>query len=154
MCSRSARRFFSAAHQGGERKPATPTGIWMVAKCSSTTPIRETMPACARTCGQAPPPRMVLDENLSLHLARSSYGYRLRIDAQEQEKRPRVLLVTPFCIFPPRHGGARRIAELLRVLRRDFDVILVSDEALQYDARSYAHFDGLYAVYLVQRRDP
>jgi glycosyltransferase involved in cell wall biosynthesis len=32
-------------------------------------------------------------------------------------------------------------------------VILVSDEAALYDARSFAHFDGLYAVHLIQRRE-
>jgi glycosyltransferase involved in cell wall biosynthesis len=65
--------------------------------------------------------------------------------------RPRVLLVTPFCVFPPRHGGARRIDGLLRELRRDFDIVLVTDEAALYDARSFAYFDGLHAVHLVQR---
>jgi len=62
-----------------------------------------------------------------------------------------VLLVTPFCVFPPRHGGARRIDGLLRELRRDFDIVLVTDEAALYDARSFAYFDGLHAVHFVQR---
>jgi GT2 family glycosyltransferase len=69
--------------------------------------------------------------------------------------RPRVLFVTPFCVFPPRHGGARRIDGLLRELRRDFDIVLVTDEATIYDVRSFAFFDRLYAVHFVQRpRDP
>jgi len=65
--------------------------------------------------------------------------------------RPRVMFVTPFCVFPPRHGGARRIDGLLRELRRDFDIVLVTDEATIYDVRSFAFFDRLYAVHFVQR---
>ena len=59
-----------------------------------------------------------------------------------------MMLITPFALFPPRHGGARRVAELLRALRDDFDIVLISDEARLYDARSFAYFDGLYAVQL------
>lgn len=63
------------------------------------------------------------------------------------------LFVTPFAVFPPRHGGARRVAELMRGLKEDVNVALVSDEASLYDARSFADFDGLLDVRLVQRRD-
>jgi len=56
-------------------------------------------------------------------------------------------------VYPPRHGGGRRVAELLARLRADHDIVLVSDEATLYDARSFAHFDGLYAVHLLQRRE-
>ena len=89
-----------------------------------------------------------------------SYSYKLggavRTKAEATAEaaartRPRVLLVTPFCVFPPRHGGARRIDGLLRELRRDFDIVLVTDEAALYDARSFAYFDGLHAVHFVQR---
>jgi GT2 family glycosyltransferase/glycosyltransferase involved in cell wall biosynthesis len=79
----------------------------------------------------------------------SSFSFRLGTCTT----RPRLLLVTPFCVFPPRHGGARRIEGLLQRLRREFDIVLVTDEASLYDARSFAHFDGLYAVVLVQRPD-
>jgi glycosyltransferase involved in cell wall biosynthesis len=94
---------------------------------------------------------------------RPSYSYRLGATSKgagadmrtTSGSRPRVLLVTPFCVFPPRHGGARRIDGLLRELRRDFDVVLLTDEATIYDVRSFAYFDGLYAVNFVQRpRDP
>ena len=61
------------------------------------------------------------------------------------------MFVTPFCVFPPRHGGARRIEGLLRELRREYDIVLVTDEAALYDARSLAFFDGLHAVHFVQR---
>jgi GT2 family glycosyltransferase len=81
----------------------------------------------------------------------SSYSYRLRAASSDGPPRPVVLLATPFCVFPARHGGARRIQGLLRSLKRDFDIVLVTDEASLYDARSFADFDALLAVYLVQR---
>jgi len=87
----------------------------------------------------------------------SSYSYKLNgasraaAAASATTARPRVLFVTPFCVFPPRHGGARRIDGLLRELRRDFEIVLVTDEAALYDARSFAYFDGLHAVHFVQR---
>jgi glycosyltransferase involved in cell wall biosynthesis len=81
-----------------------------------------------------------------------SYSYRLR-RADPVSQRPRVLVVTPFAVYPPRHGGGRRVTELLARLRADYDIVLVSDEASLYDARSFAHFDGLFAVHLLQRRE-
>ncbi len=80
-----------------------------------------------------------------------SYSFHLRKTATAPSGRPRLLVVTPFCVFPPRHGGARRVHAMLRELRRDFDIVLLSDEASLYDARSFPYFDGLYAVHFVQR---
>src|SRR5262249_10919913 len=82
-----------------------------------------------------------------------SFTYRLRSAQYETRERRRLLLVTPFAIYPPRHGGARRVAELVTALSADFDIILITDEARLYDARSLTHFDEMYAVHLVQR-DP
>jgi GT2 family glycosyltransferase/glycosyltransferase involved in cell wall biosynthesis len=79
----------------------------------------------------------------------SSYSFRLGGGSA----RPRVLLVTPFCVFPPRHGGARRIEGLLQRLRREFAIVLVTDEASLYDSRSFRYLDGLHAALLVQRRE-
>jgi glycosyltransferase involved in cell wall biosynthesis len=39
----------------------------------------------------------------------------------------------------------------VRALGSEYDVVLVTDEAWLYDARSFAHLDGLHAVHLVQR---
>jgi hypothetical protein len=75
----------------------------------------------------------------------------LRDSVTAPSSRPRLLVVTPFCIFPPRHGGARRVEAMLRVLRSDFDIVLVTDEASLYDARSLTYFDGLHAARFVQR---
>ena len=102
----------------------------------------------------SPPPRLAASDRQTTEIAPASYSYRFRADRRvAAAPRPRLLLVTPFSVFPPRHGGARRIAGLLRVLRHHVDVVLVSDEASLYDARSFAHFDALYAVHLVQRRE-
>jgi GT2 family glycosyltransferase len=85
-------------------------------------------------------------------LAPASFSYRLRPFSQNNARhRPRLLVVTPFAVYPPRHGGARRIAGLLAHLRHEFDIILVSDEASLYDGRSFAGFDELCAVHLVWR---
>jgi GT2 family glycosyltransferase len=106
----------------------------------------------------SPPPLLERDRRVTE--LTPSYSFRLGGAAAtsageppqiERESRPRVLFVTPFCVFPPRHGGARRIDGLLRELRQDFDVVLITDEAAIYDARSFAFFDRLYAVHLVQR---
>lgn len=43
--------------------------------------------------------------------------------------RPRVLLVSPFSVLPPAHGGARRIVELVRATSDHIDWILLHDEA-------------------------
>jgi GT2 family glycosyltransferase/glycosyltransferase involved in cell wall biosynthesis len=110
-----------------------------------------------RARGTASPPPLPEPQAWVTELA-PSYSFRLSgalstaagTEAQTNA-RPRVMFVTPFCVFPPRHGGARRIDGLLRELRREYDIILVTDEAALYDARSLAFFDGLHAVHFVQR---
>jgi GT2 family glycosyltransferase len=49
--------------------------------------------------------------------------------AQRWRRRPRVLLVSPFAILPPAHGGARRIVELVRSTADRIDWVLLHDEA-------------------------
>jgi len=100
----------------------------------------------SRRAPQPLPPPQIGD---GAHL-RSSYSYRLR---ERRAGRATVLFVAPFAVFPPRHGGARRVAELVRGLKETADLALVSDEAALYDARSFADFAGLVDVRLVQRRD-
>jgi GT2 family glycosyltransferase len=105
----------------------------------------------------APPPPLPEASRWVTELV-PSFSYRLSGTADVAaeatariKRRPRLLVVTPFCVFPPRHGGARRIEGLLRELRRDFDIVLITDEAALYDARSFAFYDGLHAVHFVQR---
>ena len=102
--------------------------------------------ARSRSPQPRPPPRTVAARG-AVRLS-SSYSFTLGAP-----KRPRILFVTPFAAFPPRHGGARRVAELLRGHKDAYAVALLSDEASLYDARSFADFDGLADVRLVQRDD-
>jgi GT2 family glycosyltransferase len=95
------------------------------------------------------PPVLTHPSDATVAVRGSSYSFRMR-DATDRA-RPRVLFVTPFAAFPPRHGGARRVAELIRGLRETFDVALVTDEANLYGAHSFADFAGLAAVWLVRR---
>lgn len=109
--------------------------------------------ARARKPQPLPPPSLAGRQGESFALQPSSYSYRLRTATTAQPARARLLLVTPFAVFPPRHGGARRVAELLRGLRGSFDIMLVTDEASLYDARSFADFTDLCAVTFVQREE-
>jgi GT2 family glycosyltransferase/glycosyltransferase involved in cell wall biosynthesis len=47
-------------------------------------------------------------------------------------RRPAVVVASPFAVLPPVHGGAMRTYRLASELARDFDVVLVSDEAALY----------------------
>lgn len=67
-------------------------------------------------------------------------------------RRPRVLLVTPFAVFPPAHGGARRISEIGRGLSEHYEVLLLSDEASRYDSESYGYFTPYRSVHLIEGR--
>ncbi|HSD18334.1 MAG TPA: glycosyltransferase [Thermomonas sp.] len=65
---------------------------------------------------------------------------------------PRLLLVTPFAIDPPSHGGARRVVELARRLATEYDVILLSDECSGYRDDADGWSEGLASVHLVEGR--
>jgi len=47
---------------------------------------------------------------------------------------------SPYCVYPPAHGGARRMHELIERLSQDFDIILLSDEAENYSDASFKYF--------------
>ena len=81
-------------------------------------------------------------------VAARTYAYAMRAAAPARRC---IVLVTPFAVYPPRHGGARRVAALVRALSAAFDIVLVSDEASLYDARSFADFGTLRALHLVER---
>jgi glycosyltransferase involved in cell wall biosynthesis len=71
---------------------------------------------------------------------------------QSVGKRPRVLLVTPFAVFPPAHGGARRIGEIGRGVAEQVEVLLLSDEASRYDSQAHAYFTPYRSVHLIEGR--
>jgi GT2 family glycosyltransferase len=66
--------------------------------------------------------------------------------------RPRVLLVSPFALFPPAHGGARRVAEITARLRDDVDYLLLGDEGSLYGAAAEPWLDGMFAARLIEGR--
>jgi GT2 family glycosyltransferase/glycosyltransferase involved in cell wall biosynthesis len=67
-------------------------------------------------------------------------------------EKPLVLIVSPYAVYPPAHGGARRIHELIDRLADGFDIILLSDEAENYSAASLKYFRKCHAVCLVGGR--
>ena len=67
-------------------------------------------------------------------------------------RRPRVLLVSPFALFPPAHGGARRVAELTARLRDRVDYLLLGDEGSLYGSEAERWIDGMTAARFVEGR--
>lgn len=63
-----------------------------------------------------------------------------------------VIVVSPYVVYPPSHGGAVRIARLLAELSKTHRVVLLSDEQNAYLPGCEKHFDGLEAVHLVGGR--
>ncbi|HVP45250.1 MAG TPA: glycosyltransferase [Bryobacteraceae bacterium] len=63
-----------------------------------------------------------------------------------------VIVVSPFAVYPPGHGGARRIANLLQRLADDFNIVLLSDEEALYEASVLARVTGPICVHLTGGR--
>ena len=66
--------------------------------------------------------------------------------------RPLMLVVTPYAVFPPAHGGAQRIYNLLEALSERFDIVFLSDEVDGYTAVSTNCFSALASFHLVGGR--
>lgn len=69
-----------------------------------------------------------------------------------RDGRPLVLIVTPFNILPPRHGGARRIWHLCDALKDRWRFMLLSDEGGSYGAISRASIGPFESVHLISGR--
>ena len=90
------------------------------------------------------------------------FGYRLNPACNMYYGRPRtpgrplVLIVSPYAVYPPAHGGARRIHELISRLSSEFDIVLLSDEMENYSTESLKYFRNCHAVCLVggRKADP
>ena len=65
---------------------------------------------------------------------------------------PLIMIVSPYCVYPPTHGGARRIHELIHRLAEKFDIILLSDESEHYSSASLEYFQKCHLVCLVRGR--
>lgn len=108
--------------------------------------------AARRSLGPLPAPRLVPSTQGGVAIVASrSYSYSMRGAAGRATERPCAIVVSPFAVYPPKHGGARRSAGLIDGLRDDFDIVLLSDEASLYNPLSFAHFEGLSGVELVER---
>src|SRR5229473_1384232 len=70
------------------------------------------------------------------------------------DRRPVLLVATPYAIEPPSHGGAVRLRALLGVLARHFRVVVASDEENAYQRASAETLAPLTALHAVGwRRD-
>lgn len=66
--------------------------------------------------------------------------------------KPTLIVVTPYAIYPPSHGGAMRLQRLIAAVSEFFNVILLSDEAGNYHADALQYFKPLSSVHLVSGR--
>ena len=66
--------------------------------------------------------------------------------------KPCVLVVTPYAVFPPSHGGAIRIHNLLKRLGEFYQIVLLSDEENLYTQASVPFLNSLAALHLVGGR--
>jgi GT2 family glycosyltransferase len=77
--------------------------------------------------------------------------YYLRPHGQLSGK-PVILLVTPYALFPPIHGAAVRIDQLLRRLQQEFHFVVLSDEAEAYGTIDATYLQCLASLHLVGGR--
>jgi glycosyltransferase involved in cell wall biosynthesis len=66
--------------------------------------------------------------------------------------RPRLLMVTPYTIWPAAHGGARRMVAFLEHLGNKFDIIVLTDEGMAYQRDKLRHLPGVTVMHLVDGR--
>jgi GT2 family glycosyltransferase len=62
------------------------------------------------------------------------------------------IVVTPYSVYPPSHGAARRLHGILEALSGSFDVVLLSDEIDGYTTASTKYFAPLASVHLTGGR--
>ncbi|NWG13256.1 MAG: glycosyltransferase family 4 protein [Acidobacteria bacterium] len=72
--------------------------------------------------------------------------------AFDRERKPDLIYVSPYVVYPPAHGGAVRMHNLIQALSRRYDVHLVSDEASTYGNSSTECFKNLASVHLIDGR--
>ena len=70
-----------------------------------------------------------------------------------RDRRRTVLVVTPYAILPPTHGGAHRIMALLKHIAEEYRIILLSDEAQSLAGTSEVWFTPFRAVHLLSGRN-
>jgi glycosyltransferase involved in cell wall biosynthesis len=85
------------------------------------------------------------------HLGDVTNKYYLRAHANGHSK-PTVVVVSPYAVYPPSHGGSRRIASLLQHLQGGFQLVLLTDEAGLYSAKTLERYPGVSVVHAVGGR--
>lgn len=70
----------------------------------------------------------------------------------EVAKKPTILIATPYAVYPPSHGGAVRLHNLIVAISDHFNVALLSDEADRYSGLSLKYFGRLASVHLIAGR--
>jgi GT2 family glycosyltransferase/MoaA/NifB/PqqE/SkfB family radical SAM enzyme len=88
-------------------------------------------------------------KNIPLHYSTKKFYLQ---PVPHQSARPKVLVVAPFAVCPPVHGGARRIISLLKHLAKKFDIVFLSDEESLCSIDAVEQFCGPIAVHLVGGR--
>jgi len=69
--------------------------------------------------------------------------------------KPLVVLVSPFALYPPAHGGAVRLHHLISVLSDRFRFVILSDEGDVYNCESWKYCQTLGSLHLVTgRKEP
>ncbi len=72
--------------------------------------------------------------------------------ASSLNTRPVVLMVSPFAMYPPAHGGAIRMCRLVEALSERYNVVLLGDEAEAFTGGPGERFGNLAAVHLIGGR--
>ena len=63
-----------------------------------------------------------------------------------------ILIVTPYAIYPPAHGGAMRLQKLIQLISPFFTIVLVTDEADEYTPSALNYFEPLSSIHMVAGR--
>ena len=122
-----------------------PLGGWDRATQQELTSIRQASSLMAAWWMRARAPARSVDLE---HVHRKFYLKPI----QPLSGRRIVLVVSPFAVYPPGHGGARRIANLLHHLAEEFDIVLLSDEEPLYDAAQMGKVSGPICIQLTGGR--
>ena len=101
-------------------------------------------------------PRVLSDEEI-LHTSRFRHVYRARFhpDEPRAESRRQVLVVSPYSPAPPIHGGAVRMLNLIREMKEECDVTLLSfvDTAAEAEPESLAALQEICRDVVLVPRD-
>jgi GT2 family glycosyltransferase len=87
--------------------------------------------------------------DMSLHYLRRKY---YPTPFAEAEAKPVLIVVSPYAIYPPAHGGAVRIYHLIKTVSQKYRIVIISDEEELYTTASIPYFSGCYAVHLIGGR--